>query len=91
MRRGAGYAETFEDVARGHRLREGESPEEYALYMFMHPYRAGLAATTETWPGWWSPDASVFNFSTLLGPAGNPPMEWGKWPDDKFAGLNHGE
>lgn len=91
MRRGAGYAETFDDRARGHKLRPSESPEDYALYMFLHPYRARLLQPEETWPGWWLPDPGVFKFTSALDKDGCPPPEWIVWPDEKFAGLGHGE
>jgi REP element-mobilizing transposase RayT len=91
MRRGAGYAETFDDHSRGHKLHPGESREEYALYMFLHPYRAGLAAPNEAWPGWWLPDPSLFKFAASLDANGVPTAELLAWPDACFAGLQHGE
>lgn len=91
MRLGAGYAETFEDACRGHRLREGEKTENYALYMLLHPYRAGLAKPDEPWAGWWLPDPALFKFSSALSPAGCPPADWLDWPDSQFAHLHHGE
>lgn len=91
MRRAAGYAETFERDCRGHRLRETEKPEDYGLYMFLHPYRARFAQPEETWPGWWTPDPAVFQFTAALDKEGCPPAEWIVWPDEKFAHLDHGE
>lgn len=91
MRRAAGYAETFEDASRGHRLRVGEDPEDYALYMYLHPYRASMVQPEETWPGWWLPDPAVFRFPAELDPRGCPPPEWVVWPAERFAGLDHGE
>lgn len=91
MRRGAGYAETFEDSCRGHKLRLGEDPEDYALYMLLHPYRAKLAKSSEAWPGWWLPEPKIFRFAAILNAQGCPPPAWADWPAEKFAGLNHGE
>jgi REP element-mobilizing transposase RayT len=91
MRRGAGYAETFEDTARGHKLRAGERPEDYALYMLLHPYRARLINPTEVWPGWWLPEPALFSFAASLDANGCPPPAWTEWPDERFAHLGHGE
>lgn len=91
MRRGAGYAETFETEGRGHRLREGENPENYALYMYLHPYRARMAQPEETWAGWWLPDPALFKFPAALSKEGGPPPEWVVWPDERFGNLGHGE
>lgn len=88
MRRAAGYAETFERNCHGHRLRGGEKPEGYALYCFLQPYRSGLIGPDAIWPGWWLPDAAIFQFPAALGPEGLPPAEWIQWPEEKFAGLN---
>lgn len=90
MRRAAGYAETFERDCHGHRLRASENPEVYALYCFLQPYRARLIGPEEHWPGWWLPDATIFQFPAALEPAGQPPLEWIQWPDEKFAGLTLG-
>lgn len=91
MRRGAGYAETFAEGLSEHRLGAGENPEAYAQYMLLEPYRAGVAAAGEAWPGWWLPEGSPFVFTAALAVGGVPPAEWLAWPADKFAGLKHGE
>jgi REP element-mobilizing transposase RayT len=91
LRRGAGYPETFERDFVGHRLRETEKAEDYGLYLFLCPYRAGLIPAEEKWPGWWLPEAAVFQFPAALSPEGLPPAEWIAWPDDKFAGLTVGQ
>ena len=90
-RRGAGYADTFEHDFSGHRLRESENPEDYGLYMFLHPYRARLLKPDESWPGWWLPDAAKFKFPAMLNGAGGPPQEWVEWPVERFSTLTHGE
>lgn len=91
MRRGAGYAETFDDHSRGHKLRPGEEAEDYGLYMLLHPYRAGLIPATETWPGWWLPEPGIFRFTEDLGGDGSVPADWISWPAEKFSTLEHGE
>jgi len=73
------------------RVRDDESPEDYALYILLNPYRAGLAKRGEAWAGWWAPTPARFRFSTMLGPQGVPPEEWIDWPAEKFAGLATGE
>jgi putative transposase len=90
-RRGAGYAETFQNDFREHRLRVTEDAEDYGMYIFLHPYRAGLLKPPERWAGWWSPDPGSFRFTSGLDNNGCPPAEWVDWPDEKFAGLSHGE
>lgn len=91
MRFGAGYAETFDESPRGHKLYPGQEPEDYAFYMFLHPYRAGLIQPDETWPGWWLPEPALFRFPLQLGPDGTVPPEWLVLPRERFIGLDHGE
>lgn len=74
-----------------HQVRDGESTEDYALYIFLNPYRARLLPCDATWPGSWMPDPARFRFTSLLGPSGAPPREWIDWPDERFAGLATGE
>jgi putative transposase len=90
-RRGAGYAETFQRDFWEHRLRETEDPEDYGLYIFLNPYRARLLTPQERWAGWWLPDPRSFRFTSILDDNGCPPAEWVDWPNEKFAGLAHGE
>lgn len=91
VRRAAGYAQTFEEKFRDHRLALAENPEDYAQYMFMEPYRQGLAKEDAAWAGWWLPEGSTLIFTAALVARGVPPKEWLAWPADKFAGLAHGE
>ena len=86
-RRGAGYAETFQPDHQAHRLREAEDPEDYGLYMLLHPYRARLCAVGASWPGWWAPEPAGFKFTASLGEKVSPPQEWVDWPAARFAGL----
>jgi REP element-mobilizing transposase RayT len=91
VRRGAGYAQTFENKFRDHSLGPAESAEDYAQYMFMDPYRQGLVKENESWAGWWLPEGSTLIFTAALIGRGVPPKEWLAWPADKFARVAHGE
>jgi len=74
-----------------HRLRADEPVEDYALYVFLNPCRAGLIGADETWPWWWAPEPAMFRFTELLGANCSPPQEWIDWPDDRFKNLAAGE
>ncbi len=91
IRREAGYAETFEREFREHRIGGDENLEDYALYTFLHPYKAGLVRRDQTWAGTWLPDPAVFTFASLLNVKGGPQEEWMEWPASRFAALSHGE
>ncbi len=91
MRKETGYAEDFQRDFWEHMLRPGESVEDYALYVFLNAYRAGLVPYDRIWPGWWAPVPELFGFTSMLAPNGTPPLEWLDWPDERFAGLAHGE
>ena len=68
-----------------HRLREDEDGEAYAWYVFMNPYRAGLAAPAEVWPGWRPMSSSRWVFLAAVRPGPCPQPEWlGYW--DKVTG-----
>lgn len=90
-RRLAGYAGAWQRDFWEHRLRSPEQEEEYALYIYLNPYRAGVVAKTAAWPGWWAPEPKRFRFFGILGAGGEPPGEWISWPDERFAALNTGE
>jgi REP element-mobilizing transposase RayT len=90
-RRESGYAGEWQRDFWERRVRDDESSEDYALYILLNPYRAGLAKRGEAWPWWWAPTPERFMFSTMLGPRGEPPEEWIDWPADKFAELATGE
>lgn len=74
-----------------HRLRTEEALEDYALYIFLNPYRAGLVGANKTWPWWWAPEPQLFRFSENLNPDGTPPQEWLGWPDERFKHISVGE
>ncbi|MBL9219225.1 MAG: transposase [Opitutaceae bacterium] len=90
-RKQAGYAGEWQRDFWEHRLRDDEASEDYGLYLFLNPYRAGLLPRNAAWQGWWVPDPKRFKFMELLGPHGEPPEEWIEWPEEKFARLATGE
>ena len=59
-----------------HSLRSEESPEEYGLYVFLNPYRAGLLPAMAQWPHWYVPHLEALGFIGQLNPDGTPPREW---------------
>ena len=91
VRRGAGYAQTFQDNAREYRLEASEAVEDYGLYMFLAPYRAHLLTIVQGWDGWWAPEPGLFQFTASLNTFGGPPEEWVNWPAARFAGLAGGK
>jgi putative transposase len=90
-RRLAGYGGRWQRNFWEHRVREQAQWEDYALYVYLNPYRAGLLSRTAKWSGWWAPEPARFGFSSLLGAEGEPPTEWISWPEERFAGLETGE
>lgn len=59
-----------------HRLRAEENAEDYAFYIFMNPYRAGLVNSSVRWPGWIRGVDRRWRFEDALGADGTPPVEW---------------
>jgi REP element-mobilizing transposase RayT len=90
-RKAAGYEGAWQRDFWEHRLRNEESGEDYGLYLYLNPYRAGLLSRNEVWQGWWAPELKRFRFSEKLGPKGEPPEEWIEWAEDGFAQLATGE
>jgi putative transposase len=90
-RKEIGFTEDFQRDFWEHMLREAEDIEDYALYIFLNPYRAGLLPVGRSWPGWWAPEPDLFRFTAALDSNGSPPREWIDWPDERFFGLAHGE
>ncbi|HEY8995430.1 MAG TPA: transposase [Lacunisphaera sp.] len=90
-RKGSGYAGAWQRDFWEHRVRNEESLEDYGLYIFLNPYRAGLLARNETWPGCWVPEPKRFIFMELLGATGEPAEGWIEWSEDWFVGLVTGE
>jgi len=90
-RKGIEYAEDFQRDFWEHMLLKAEDIEDYALYVFLNPYRAGLLSAGHSWSGWLAPVPGLFRFTAALDGKGAPPREWIEWPDERFAGLAHGE
>lgn len=59
-----------------HRLRSTESAEDYAFYIFMNPYSAGLCPLDQTWPGWISSGHVRWAFEDKLRAGRLPQPEW---------------
>lgn len=59
-----------------HRLRADEDAEDYAFYIFMNPYRAGLVEAGGPWPGWVRSAEWRWRFEDGLNSEGVPPAEW---------------
>lgn len=60
-----------------HRVRANESVEDYALYIFLNPYRAGLLQPGGAiWPYWWTARTEDLEFLKMLNAQGSPPREW---------------
>jgi len=91
IRKGVGYVGAFQRDFWEHRVRESEAVENYALYIFLNPYRAGLLRAGEVWTGWWAPRPAIFQFTSALAADGGPQREWVDWPAERFAALAHGE
>ena len=87
----SGYAGDWQRDFWEHRVRDDESREEYGLYIFLNPYRAGLVKRSESWPWWWTPEPKTFRFTAMLDAHGAPPQEWLDWPEDRFEDLATGE
>ena len=59
-----------------HRLRPRETIENYGLYTFLNPYRAGLVGLESRWPWWLCPSSANFAFMRLLRKGDLPQPEW---------------
>lgn len=58
-----------------HRLTRNEDPLPVFLYIFLNPYRAGLVAPGETWPGYYCSREDWAWFRHLTN-AGRPEPQW---------------
>jgi putative transposase len=72
-----------------HRLQADETPEDYALYTFLNPYRAGLIHADRCWPWWWPGRCGALLFPSLLSGQGTPPRQWIVRPIP--SSVRHGE
>lgn len=59
-----------------HRLRPEEPGSEYARYIFMNPYRAGLIERRAVGPWWRAGKVVDFDFMAHLDEGMYPPAEW---------------
>ena len=59
-----------------HRLRPGEPANNYARYIFMNPYRAGLIGPRAVWPHWRFESTAQFDFLQMLDKGRFPPPVW---------------
>ncbi len=75
----APHSLTWQDNFFEHQLRRGESLEDFALYIFLNPYRAGLISVDQNWPSWMHGGTVRFRFEELRRPGGLP---WPEWLDD---------
>jgi REP element-mobilizing transposase RayT len=59
-----------------HRLRHGSVAEDFAFYVFMNPYTAGLCGLEHAWPGWMPSQQIRWSFEDKLREGGLPQAEW---------------
>ena len=59
-----------------HRLRQGDDAENFAFYMFMNPYRAGIISHEARWPWWCGPSTFKWAFEQHLENTHGIPPEW---------------
>lgn len=59
-----------------HRLRPEDRTGDYALYVFLNPYRAGLICHDEVWPWWRKSAVHDFDFVSMLDSGRYPPRAW---------------
>lgn len=74
-----------------HQVRNTESIEDYGLYIFMNPYRAGLCPLNKSWPWWLCPDPSRFRFPTALDQNPTVPVAWLGLSDQIAGKITTGE
>ena len=73
--RGGGVFEWQENVFE-HRCRGGEQVEDYAFYIFMNPYRAGLCSLDRRWIGWVCTKPARFRLLSPFEAENAVPAEW---------------
>jgi len=90
-RQSTGYAGEWQRDFWEHRVQDHESMDEYALYIFLNPYRARLLNADHTWSGWMCPNLNLFRFSSAWGDSPLPLQEWLGLPNDHFSHLATGK
>lgn len=74
-----------------HQVRAFESIQDYAFYILMNPYRAGLCPLTAIWPWWLCPNPGVFRFMTALEQGNAVPSTWLGLSDQIAVRLDTGD
>jgi putative transposase len=59
-----------------HRLRPDDEANDFARYVFLNPYRAGLLARRAEWSYWLRKEDVDFDFLSMLDEGRFPPSEW---------------
>jgi hypothetical protein len=59
-----------------HQLRTTDSAEDFAFYIFMNPYCAGLCSLEDAWPGWIPSSSIRWSFEEKLRNGKLPHPEW---------------
>ena len=90
-RRHIAYAGGWQRDFWEHLVRTDESWEDYGLYLFLNPYRAGLARAGDAWPWWWTPERGLFRFAAALDASGAPLAAWLEDYDAQLSNLATGE
>ena len=65
-----------------HRLRPEDRAGDYARYIFLNPYRAGLIRQDEEWLWWRRSPEHGFDFLPMLDGGRFPPAEWLQMADE---------
>jgi REP element-mobilizing transposase RayT len=68
-----------------------ESTEDYAFYIFMNPYRAGMCPLNSSWPWWHCPQPRQFQFLAALDQLKAMPSEWLGLSDNVASKITTGE
>ncbi len=74
-----------------HRLRADEQSEDYAYYLFMNPYRAGLIGNDKAWAGWWTDGSVRYEFLSRARVGPCPQPEWLNRKPEKDQSVSVGE
>ena len=72
------------------RVRPHEGWEDYGLYLFLNPYRAGLISVNQIWDGWRCFEPDRFRFVENLRDH-CPPAQWVDEFEQRFKGSTFGE
>ena len=81
----------WQDESFEHQVRLSDSIEDYAFYIFMNPYKAGLCPLNEGWPWWICPEPLTFRFLGLLASNEPVPALWLGLGDEIAGRIETGE